>query len=123
MDASIPAGAPSPENVTRFLTGRGGGRAVDAVGKTQGSGAAAGTGQSSGDLNAAVDEIKAFAGARLRALDFSIDEPTGQTVITVREQASGDVIRQIPAEEVLAVAARIREMQGGSGSLLMQEKG
>lgn len=123
MDISIPAGAPSPENVTRFLTGRGAGRAVDAVGDTQAPGAGAGTAESSGDLNAAVEEIKAFAGARLRSLDFTIDEPTGQTVITVREQASGNVIRQIPAEEVLAVAARIRETQGDGGGLLMQQKG
>lgn len=118
MDASTSAVAPSPESVARFLTGRGPTRAVEAVGAPRAANPGRGSGE--GDVRAAVEDVKAFAGARAHALEFSIDEPTGETVITVRERDSGEVIRQIPAEEILAVAARIREMQ--DSGLLMQDK-
>ena len=61
-----------------------------------------------------------FAWFIRRELDFYIDEPTGQTVITVRDRETDQVIRQIPSEEILAVAERINEMQ--QAGLLMQGK-
>ena len=42
-------------------------------------------------------------------LNFSVDEGSGRSVITVTDTQTGDVIRQIPAKEVLAVANLIRE--------------
>ena len=42
-------------------------------------------------------------------LNFSIDEGSGRSVITVTDKQTGDIIRQIPAKEVLAVANIIRE--------------
>ena len=38
-----------------------------------------------------------------------MDEGSGRTVITVTDTQTGDLIRQIPAKEVLAVANLIRE--------------
>jgi flagellar protein FlaG len=72
------------------------------------------------EVSRAVDRIQNFVGARARELDFYIDEPTGQTVITVRDRETDQVIRQIPSEEILAVAERINEMQ--QAGLLMQGK-
>jgi flagellar protein FlaG len=39
-----------------------------------------------------------------RELQFSIDSASGETVVRVRDPATGDVIRQIPSEEALRLA-------------------
>lgn len=39
-----------------------------------------------------------------RELDFRVDADTNRTVVTVRDQTTGEVIRQIPSEEVLRIA-------------------
>lgn len=52
------------------------------------------------------------------ALDFSVDKETGQTVVKVVDKATGDVIKQIPSEEMLAIAKAIDKVKG----LLIQQK-
>lgn len=42
-------------------------------------------------------------------LSFSVDEGSGRSIITVTDTQTGDVIRQIPAKEALAVANLIRD--------------
>jgi flagellar protein FlaG len=42
-----------------------------------------------------------------RELDFRVDADTNRTVVTVRDQTTGEVIRQIPSEEVLRIARRL----------------
>ena len=46
-------------------------------------------------------------------VEFSIDKDTRQTVIKVVEVGSGNVIRQFPTEEILAVSRMIAEAQRG----------
>jgi flagellar protein FlaG len=46
-----------------------------------------------------------------RDLQFQVDDTTGITVITVRDATTKEVVRQIPAEEVLAVS-RVFEATG-----------
>lgn len=71
------------------------------------------------DVNAAVRaaarQIDSYLKSIGREVEFHVDDETGTTVITVRETATGDVIRQIPNEEVLQLA---RRFSAGSGSLL-----
>jgi flagellar protein FlaG len=50
-----------------------------------------------------------------RNLAFSIDDETKRSVVTVKDSESGDVIRQIPSEEVLALAERIQDLQQDVG--------
>ena len=45
-------------------------------------------------------------------LSFSVDEPTGKTVIKVINADTKEVIRQIPPEDMLRVAARIKDLLG-----------
>jgi flagellar protein FlaG len=40
-----------------------------------------------------------------------MDEDSGKTVIRVVDTESGELIRQIPSKEVLAIASQIREFQ------------
>jgi flagellar protein FlaG len=45
-------------------------------------------------------------------LQFSLDKPTGTRVIKVIELESGDIVRQIPPEEVLAFLRHFEEGKG-----------
>ena len=39
-----------------------------------------------------------------RSIEFKVDKASGRTVITVRDSHTGELIRQIPSEEVLRLA-------------------
>jgi flagellar protein FlaG len=45
-------------------------------------------------------------------LSFSIDDLTKKTVVRVMDADTGELIRQIPPDEMLRVAARITELLG-----------
>ena len=45
-------------------------------------------------------------------LQFSVHEASGEVMVTVREQDSGEVIREIPPSEILDLEARLGEMVG-----------
>ena len=45
-------------------------------------------------------------------LQFSIHQATGMTMVTVRDESSGKVIREIPPSDVLNLAARLDAMVG-----------
>ena len=45
-------------------------------------------------------------------LQFSVHEASGEIMVTVRDESSGDVIREIPPSEVLDLAAKLGEMVG-----------
>lgn len=47
-----------------------------------------------------------------RSVNFRVDQDTGITVLTVRDRATQEVIRQIPPEEFLALVSRLDEMRG-----------
>lgn len=50
-------------------------------------------------------------------LSFSINEETKQPIVTVTDKESGDVIRQIPSEEMQEFSARVRQMSETQFSL------
>jgi flagellar protein FlaG len=66
-------------------------------------------------VRAAAKQIDSYLRSVGREVEFRVDEDTGMTVVTVRETATGDVIRQIPNEEMLQLA---RRFQQSSGALL-----
>lgn len=66
----------------------------------------------------AVAEIQKAVEPVARNLQFSIDKETGKTIVTVVDSVTNEVIRQIPGEEVLAIARAIDRMQG----LLFRQK-
>lgn len=47
-----------------------------------------------------------------RSLGFSIDESVGLNVITVTNKDTGELVRQIPGEDVLRVAHSIESLKG-----------
>ena len=71
-----------------------------------------------GQLKAAVQEIEKFVQSVQRNLEFSIDETSGKVVVKVIASGSGEVIRQIPSEEVLKLANSLND----ASSLLFTAK-
>jgi flagellar protein FlaG len=45
-------------------------------------------------------------------LNFSVHEKTDRVMVRITDQGTGDVIREIPSEEFLDLAARLQEMVG-----------
>ena len=58
----------------------------------------------SSKLKTAVQEIEKFVQSVKRNLEFSIDETSGKVVVKVIASETGEVVRQIPSEEVLKLA-------------------
>ncbi|CAI4171667.1 Flagellar biosynthesis protein FlaG [Alteromonas macleodii] len=67
-------------------------------------------------LDEAVKKVSDFLSAQNRDLLFNVDEQTQRTVVTVKDSSSGEVIRQIPSEEILKLADRIQELQQDVGN-------
>jgi flagellar protein FlaG len=63
-------------------------------------------------LSKVAEEIQDRFDAMGAKLGFSIREETEDIVMEVRERESGDLIRQIPSEEVLALREKLNELVG-----------
>jgi len=63
------------------------------------------------ELKEVVSEMNDFVQSVQRNLSFSLDEGSGHTVIKVMDTESGELIRQIPSEDVLAVASQLRDVR------------
>lgn len=61
----------------------------------------------------AVEALKQLVEAKApNSLAFSIDESTGKTIVTISDAETGEMIRQIPPEEMLEIARSLDKMQG-----------
>ncbi len=56
------------------------------------------------DVARAVERLNQLVASHQRSLRFSIDPGSGRTVITVINDATNEVVRQIPAPELLRIA-------------------
>lgn len=70
------------------------------------------------EVRKSVEAMNDFVRTINSDLKFSVDEDTGKTVVKVVDQATDQVIRQIPAEEVLAIAKALDKLKG----LLIHQK-
>ncbi|MGD8783289.1 MAG: flagellar protein FlaG [Thioalkalispiraceae bacterium] len=56
-----------------------------------------------------VSELKAYVQNSQRNLDFHVDDRTGRVVVQVVDATNDSVIRQIPSEEMIALAHRLQD--------------
>lgn len=66
-------------------------------------------------LDSVVEQLNHYMATHNRELHFEIDRTSGETIVRIVDPASGEVVRQIPREEVLALERRWRA--DGSGIL------
>lgn len=60
----------------------------------------------------AVERINENAQLVQRDLEFSVSDSSGRIIVTVRDSATDEVIRQIPPEKLMAVAESLEEVRG-----------
>lgn len=60
----------------------------------------------------AADKVQKFVANQASNLQFSLDEDSGRTVVKVVDASTKEVIRQIPSEEILAIAKALDRLQG-----------
>jgi uncharacterized FlaG/YvyC family protein len=72
-------------------------------------------GQPSGDdvaptlrtIERVAQDLESYMKSVGRSIEFKVDQESGRTVISVRDSHTGELIRQIPGEEVLRLARRM----------------
>ncbi len=70
------------------------------------------------DVKNAVADIQSFVQNVNRYLSFNVDDSSGDIVVKVMDADSGQLIRQIPSEEVLRLAERLDDVR----SLMFETK-
>ena len=63
------------------------------------------------ELNAAVSQLNEYVAKQKRDIRFSVDEDTNKTVVKLLD-SNGDVLKQIPSEEVLNILKGIEKNKG-----------
>src|SRR5688572_9637170 len=63
-------------------------------------------------------QIDSFLRSIHKSLQFRVDQATRQMIVTIRDDETGEVIRQVPGEDALRIAQRIED----SLSALLDEK-
>lgn len=74
---------------------------------------------SSEELKEAVKDINRAMQQSNRNLEFSVDADTSKLVVKLTDTETGELIRQIPSEETLAISRSLGEFQQG---LLLKQK-
>lgn len=67
---------------------------------------------SSAKVEEAVSQIARFVSQTQSEISFSVDKDSGIDVVKVIDSKTKDVIRQIPSEEVIAIAQALDKLQG-----------
>lgn len=70
------------------------------------------------DVAQAAQRVEKFVQTLSSDLQFSVDEASGSNVVRVVDRSTQEVIRQIPSEEMLAIARALDRIQG----LLIRQK-
>lgn len=76
----------------------------------------------SAGLDEALRDLTGYVQNVQRNLQFNVDDDSGQTIIRVVDTETEEVIRQIPSEEVVALARHLKSMSEGEQGLFLQEK-
>jgi flagellar protein FlaG len=97
-------------------------RAPDPKPKASGS---EGVAVSKESLEAATKSVEEFLAQSPSELRFSVDKDTGLYFFKIVDQSTGEIIRQVPAEEVLKMAKRLRNLDNpkDASGVILDENG
>lgn len=78
-----------------------------------------------GSQEVAVAQINQHLQQAQTEMRLQVDTGSGRTVFQVVQQGSGEVVLQVPSEEVLGMSRRLREMEGqpGASGTLVDKRG
>lgn len=68
------------------------------------------------EIEDATRQVEQFLQTQNRNLAFAVDESSQRSIVTVTAVDSGEVIRQIPSEEMLRLAERLEDLRTDVGS-------
>ncbi|MDE1349186.1 flagellar protein FlaG [Vibrio aestuarianus] len=66
-----------------------------------------------------MEQMNDFISSINKDLAFRVDEESGRDVVTIYEASTGDIIRQIPNEEMLEVLRRLARQRDHNSGLLV----
>lgn len=64
------------------------------------------------EVEAAAKSVREFVQPINSNLEFSVNDDTGQLVVKIIDRATKEVIRQMPSEEMLAIAKTLDSIKG-----------
>jgi flagellar protein FlaG len=73
---------------------------------------------STAEMEKAIAALDELVSPSARALEFSLDDASGQVVVRVIDAETRKVLRQMPSEEVLAISRELDRLKG----LLIRQK-
>lgn len=115
--ASLPIPLVGPDTSTRNATSANNSSTVSAPVQAASSGAQQQS--KSAAVQAAVSQLQDYLASSNRAIEYRTDGATGLTVVTVSDPETGDVIRQIPNEEVLRLAQALNDSTAKGANALL----
>ncbi len=68
-------------------------------------------------LKAAVDSVNEAIKSRNAQIQFEIDDKTSQVITRIVDKSTGELIRQIPTEEVVRIARAMADKPAGTGTV------
>lgn len=104
-----PAVQPSPDRVSAENTSKAAAPAVQAAVNAV---PAVSPAEERQRVKQAVEQVNKAVPSFSRNLQFSVDEDTNRNIVRVVDTSTGDVIRQIPSEEILEIAKALDKLQG-----------
>ena len=75
-----------------------------------------------GNLAQAVGRVNDYVQILNRDLEFSFDEQSGDTIVKVIDSESGEVIRQIPPEEILAISQALNDALANISGVILHAR-
>ena len=63
-------------------------------------------------VQAAVDHVNAALVASNRSIEFTVDQDTRAVIVRVIDKQDGSVLRQVPSQEMVAIAKALDQLQG-----------
>jgi len=69
-------------------------------------------------LQSSINAVNGFVKSINSEVEFSLDKDSGEMIVKVMDTSTNEVIRQMPSEEMLAVAKALDKFQG----LLIKQK-
>jgi flagellar protein FlaG len=75
------------------------------------------------ELAQATRDISDYIQTVNRSLQISVDQDLGSTIITVLDKTTDEVVRQIPAEEAVALARFLAQQQAELGGAELPSRG